>query len=65
MTIETEQELHLARTACVIQRWWKQLHLKRTALDSFQYVHENLERFIVSIQECWNYRRGMVINKKR
>lgn len=23
-----------------IQRWWKQLHLKQTALESFHYVHE-------------------------
>ncbi|KTD53362.1 T-complex protein 11 [Legionella santicrucis] len=39
-TIETEKELRLIRAACVIQRWWKQLHLKQTALDSFHYVHE-------------------------
>ncbi|VEB38118.1 T-complex protein 11 [Legionella sainthelensi] len=40
MTIETEQELHLTRAACAIQRWWKQLHLKQTALDSIHYVHD-------------------------
>ncbi|KTD05948.1 T-complex protein 11 [Legionella gratiana] len=40
VTAETQQELHLNRAACVIQRWWKQLHLKQTALESSRYVHD-------------------------
>ncbi|KTC83914.1 TCP11-related protein [Legionella cincinnatiensis] len=46
-TIETEQELHLARAAYTIQRWWKKLHLKQTALESFHYVHD-----MISLQQA-------------
>ncbi len=33
-------EVHRVQAAWVIQRWWKQLHLKQTASESFHYVHD-------------------------
>jgi hypothetical protein len=34
-----EQE-NLIKSAWIIQRWWKQLHLKQTAEESLHYVHD-------------------------
>lgn len=35
------------KAAWIIQRWWKQLHLKQTASESFHYVHD-----IVSLEQA-------------
>lgn len=43
MSAEAMQE----RATWVIQRWWKQLHIKQTAKESFQYIHD-----IVSLEQA-------------
>jgi hypothetical protein len=37
---DVEKEYHQAKAAWVIQRWWKQLHLKQTASESYRYMHD-------------------------
>lgn len=45
--VSEEQRHHQAKAAWHIQRWWKQLHLKRTASESFHYVHD-----LVSLEQA-------------
>ncbi|MDI1351811.1 MAG: TCP11-related protein, partial [bacterium] len=40
-------EADRARAAWIIQRWWKQLHLKKTADESYHYVHD-----LISLQQA-------------
>ncbi|RUR08735.1 TCP11-related protein [Legionella sp. km772] len=37
---DVDAEQQKAKAAWLIQRWWKQLHLKKTAAESFHYVHD-------------------------
>lgn len=43
----TEEEYNTHHAAWTIQRWWKQLYLKRTAIESAHYLHD-----VVSLEQA-------------